>query len=381
MSDQTPPFVHGQLEWKLKERLDNALNYISSLPKEDVLRCDGGCITQLVRGFAVAPPIVRLDLMVADEHIGEAVDDTFDRKIGLTNHSIFIPVERDAEWLDEVRNQRVTADGHPLAFLDKKRSRISIKLQLSPEDEEGALKRRMDHRAALVGRYAESVAAKLVEFNKDLAEQMTAELNKRKNALLRAQRELENTNLPRVHNPEHEETAIKIERVLRSLGASMTGAPSRSEETGGREIRPFIVHGHDHQSLYELKDYLQNTLKLGEPVVLRQMPGLGKTLIEKFEREVEAVELVFVLLTPDDRVAGPSDPDSQKRRARQNVILELGFFLGKLGRESGRIVLLHKGPVEIPSDIIGIEYIDITNGIESAGETIRRELRGLGILK
>src|SRR5215213_6904778 len=140
MSDQPPPFVHANLEWKLKERLDNALNYISSLPKEDVLRCDGGCITQLVRGFAVAPPIVRLDLMVADEHIGEAVGDTLDRKIGRTNHSIFIPVERDAEWLDEVRNQRVTADGHPLAFLDKKRSRISIRLQLSPDDEEGALK-------------------------------------------------------------------------------------------------------------------------------------------------------------------------------------------------------------------------------------------------
>jgi predicted nucleotide-binding protein len=209
---------------------------------------------------------------------------------------------------------------------------------------------------------------------------MTAELNKRKNALLRAQRELENTNLPRVHNPEHAETAIKIERVLRSLGANMTGAPPRNEESGGREIRPFIVHGHDHKSLYELKDYLQNTLKLGEPVILRQMPGLGKTLIEKFEREAEAVELVFVLLTPDDAVANPSDPDDQKRRARQNVILELGFFLGKLGRESGRVLLLHKGPLEIPSDIVGVEYIDITNGIESAGESIRRELRGLGIL-
>lgn len=381
MSDQSPLFVHTYLEWKLKERLDHALKYISGLPKEDVLRCDGGCLTQLVRGFAVAPPIVRLDSMVADEHIGEAVDDTFDRKIGKTNHSIFIPVERDAEWLDEVRNQRVTADGHPVAFLDKNRSRISIKLQLSPEDEEGALKRKMDYRAALVGLYADSVAAKLVEFNKDLAEQMTTELNKRKNALLKAQRELKNTNLPRVHNPEHAETAIKIERVLLSLGASMTGAPPRNEDAGGREIRPFIVHGHDHQSLYELKDYLQNTLKLGEPVVLRQMPGLGKTLIEKFERDAEAIELVFVLLTPDDLVANPSDPDDQKRRARQNVILELGFFLGKLGRGSGKVLLLHKGPLDIPSDIIGIEYISITNGIERAGETIRRELRGLGILK
>jgi predicted nucleotide-binding protein len=130
-------------------------------------------------------------------------------------------------------------------------------------------------------------------------------------------------------------------------------------------MRTFIVHGHDHQTLVELKDYLQNTLKLGEPVVLRQMPGLGRTLIEKFEKEAETVDLVFVLLTPDDKAAALNDPDSEKRRARQNVILELGFFLGKLGRTSGRIILLHKGSVEIPSDIAGIEYIDCSTSFGS----------------
>jgi predicted nucleotide-binding protein len=91
--------------------------------------------------------------------------------------------------------------------------------------------------------------------------------------------------------------------------------------------------------------------------------------------------LVFVLLTPDDEVAGPSDTNAEKRRARQNVIFEMGFFLGKLGSESGKILLLHKGPVDIPSDISGIEYIDITNEIESAGEKIRRELQELGVLR
>jgi predicted nucleotide-binding protein len=381
MSDQTPSFTHTRLEQILEERLNNALIYISNLSKEDVLQCDGGCLTQIVREFAVAPPILRLDLMVADELIIEPVDMTFDRKIGQTIHSFFIPVEREAEWLEEVRNQMTAGDGSPLAFLEKKRARISIRLMLSPTDEEGALKRNLDYRVGLVGQYADSVAAKLVEFNKNLAEQMTAELNKRKSAILRAQKELENTGLPRVHNPQHAETAIKFDRVLRSLGENMIGASSHNEETGEREVRSFIVHGHDDKSLYELKDYLQNILKLSEPVILRRMPGLGKTLIEKFEREAEVAKLVFVLLTPDDTVGDSSDPENQKRRARQNVILELGFFLGKLGRESGKILLLHKGPIEIPSDIAGIEYIDITNGIESAGESIRRELRGSGILK
>jgi predicted nucleotide-binding protein len=127
--------------------------------------------------------------------------------------------------------------------------------------------------------------------------------------------------------------------------------------------------------------YLQNTLKLDEPAVLQNMPNEGKTLIEKFESEAELTDLVFVLLTPDDELAKDSDTETEKYRARQNVIFEMGFFLGKLGRKSGKILLLHKGPLDIPSDIAGIGYIDITSGIESAGEQIRRELRPLGVLR
>jgi predicted nucleotide-binding protein len=79
-----------------------------------------------------------------------------------------------------------------------------------------------------------------------------------------------------------------------------------------------------------------------------------------------------------DEVVSASASDDEKRRARQNVILEMGYFLGILGRESGRVLFLYKGPIEIPSDTSGVEYIDITQGIKSAGEDIRRELRGLG---
>jgi predicted nucleotide-binding protein len=66
--------------------------------------------------------------------------------------------------------------------------------------------------------------------------------------------------------------------------------------------------------------------------------------------------------------------ESAEPRARQNVIFELGYFYGLLRRQSGRIVLLHKGGLEIPSDLTGIIYIDITHGIEAAGEEIRRNL-------
>ena len=81
-----------------------------------------------------------------------------------------------------------------------------------------------------------------------------------------------------------------------------------------------------------------------------------------------------MLLTPDDKLSEPEDSNEVKRRARQNVIFEMGYFLGTLGRSSGCVLLLFDGPLEIPSDISGIAYIDISNGIESAGEEIRREI-------
>ena len=189
MSAQQPPFVYTLLETKLQERLEAALERISTLSKEDVLRCDTECLTELVKQFVVAPPLLLLKSMVEEEIIRESVDETFTRTTGHTNHSFFIPVEGEAEWLEEVRSQRTAIDNSPLAFL--KRAQINIRLMLTPEDEEGALERKLNYRASLVGQYADSVAQKLIEFNKDLAEKMTSELNKRKNALVKAEKESE----------------------------------------------------------------------------------------------------------------------------------------------------------------------------------------------
>lgn len=136
--------------------------------------------------------------------------------------------------------------------------------------------------------------------------------------------------------------------------------------------RAFIVHGHDEVALLQLKNYLQNTLHWPEPLVLREQPNCGKTIIEKFEGSSGQIDCVFVLLTPDDVMTLGSS--NERRRSRQNVIFELGFFLGQLGRQSGRIIVLHKGPNELPSDIQGIVWIGIDNGIDAAGEQIRKEV-------
>lgn len=84
---------------------------------------------------------------------------------------------------------------------------------------------------------------------------------------------------------------------------------------------PFIVHGHDENTMLEVKNYLQNTLGLPEPIILHEQPSLGRTLIEKFEDQAARSDLAFVLLTPDDRFADAGDGETEKRRARQNVIL------------------------------------------------------------
>jgi len=97
-----------------------------------------------------------------------------------------------------------------------------------------------------------------------------------------------------------------------------------------------------------------------EPVILQEQPDRGRTIIDKFYYYSE-VEFAVVLLSPDDMgYASEAGPDTAQLRARQNVILELGFFLGKLGREN--VVALHKGNVEIPSDFSGVLFTPYVSG-------------------
>jgi predicted nucleotide-binding protein len=129
----------------------------------------------------------------------------------------------------------------------------------------------------------------------------------------------------------------------------------------------FIVHGHDDEAKETVARYIE---KLGgRAVILHEQPNSGRTLIEKFEKHAN-VEFAIVLLTPDDM--GGKSPKTLKFRARQNVIFELGFFFGKLGRN--KVCALHKEEVEIPSDVQGVVYIPM----DKAGAwrmTLLRELK------
>ena len=149
-----------------------------------------------------------------------------------------------------------------------------------------------------------------------------------------------------------------------------TGYQKRVQVDSSNE---FVVHGRDEGAKQAVARFLEK-LELS-PIILHEQPNQGQTIIEKFE-EHSNVGFAVVLLTPDD-VGGPADEgNTQRPRARQNVILELGFFLGKLGRE--RTCALLVDDVEIPSDYDGVLYIPM-DGQGAWMMNLVRELKGAGL--
>ncbi|MCY4426044.1 MAG: nucleotide-binding protein [Halieaceae bacterium] len=116
----------------------------------------------------------------------------------------------------------------------------------------------------------------------------------------------------------------------------------------------FVIHGQDESAREAVARFLEK-LEL-EPVILHELPNKGRTIIEKFEDYAD-VKFAVVLLTPDDAGKPAGNGNGLEARARQNVIFELGFFIGKLGRE--RVCALLKDGVEIPSDYDGVVYIKL----------------------
>ena len=134
----------------------------------------------------------------------------------------------------------------------------------------------------------------------------------------------------------------------------------------------FIVHGHDEGAREMMARYLEK-LEL-EPIILHEQPSGGRTIIEKLEHYAD-VGYAVVLLTPDDEGRKKAKDELLRDRARQNVLLELGYFIGKLGRS--RVCALHRGSVEIPTDYLGVLYVQLDEG---GGWQLRvaRELKAAG---
>lgn len=135
----------------------------------------------------------------------------------------------------------------------------------------------------------------------------------------------------------------------------------------------FVVHGHDELAKETVARFISK-LDL-EPVILHEEPNTGRTIAEKLEAHTQ-VDFAVVLLTPDDVGHALGCETEAKPRARQNVILELGLFLGVLGRE--RVCAMLKGDIEFPSDYDGVLYIEMDE--EGAWKfKLAREMKAAGI--
>jgi predicted nucleotide-binding protein len=132
------------------------------------------------------------------------------------------------------------------------------------------------------------------------------------------------------------------------------GGQAFTPATRPSETAIFIVHGQDEAARESVARFAE-TLDL-DPIILHEQVNAGRTIIEKLEHYAN-VPFAIVLLTPDDIGASASSPDSLQPRARQNVILELGYFVGLLGR--AHVCALYKGSLELPSDYVGVVYIPL----------------------
>lgn len=135
----------------------------------------------------------------------------------------------------------------------------------------------------------------------------------------------------------------------------------------------FLVHGHDEGAKHAVARFLE---QLGvTPVILQEQINRGMTVIEKFEEFAGRAGFAVVLMTPDDFGYPVGREEEKRHRPRQNVVLELGYFSAKLGRN--KTLVLTKGDVEMPSDVLGLVY-EAMDKNEGWKMRLARELKAAG---
>lgn len=164
-------------------------------------------------------------------------------------------------------------------------------------------------------------------------------------------------------------------RLRLSLYQEVFAEPSNLEGEPAPRLshKVFVVHGRDEASKQATARLL--TLLGLEPIIPDEQPNQGRTIIEKLQDYSRLSYYAVVLLTPDDVGALASEKDSLGPRARQNVVFELGYFSGALGRKA--VCALCTPEVERPSDIDGVLYIPLD--MEGAWRfKLAKELKAFG---
>ena len=151
---------------------------------------------------------------------------------------------------------------------------------------------------------------------------------------------------------------------------SSQGAELRNFNMGNKV---FVIHGRDEEAKQTVARFLSG-LDL-EPVILQEQASKGNTIIEKFEEHAQSAAFAVALCTPDDIGGLADESDNLKSRMRQNVVFELGYFAGAIGRN--RVCALMKGTIERPSDYDGVVYIPMDSN-EGWKLALARELKAAG---
>jgi predicted nucleotide-binding protein len=166
---------------------------------------------------------------------------------------------------------------------------------------------------------------------------------------------------------DHPERILREKAQPHDISAVAVPSPSASRTV-------FLIHGHDELNLLRLCQLLKDRWDI-QSIILKERAGKGRTLIEKFEGEAPAATFAIALLSPDDQVQGAG---ANYPQARPNVVFELGWFYGRLGREKV-CILLRKG-TKIHSDLDGISRIEFNDSLDEVSEDIGRELKAAGLI-
>ena len=180
-----------------------------------------------------------------------------------------------------------------------------------------------------------------------------------------------------------EELERKVTRSIRRLESirqrlplykELSPAPPQQPQEAEQPRTIFVVHGHDAGRKNAVARFLEK-LTTTDVLVLHEQPNRGRTVIEKFEGYARTSDYAVVILTGDDR-GGAKDSEELLPRARQNVVFELGFFIGALDR--AHVAVLYEEGVELPSDIGGLAWIELDTA-DAWQAALTRELVAAGV--
>jgi hypothetical protein len=138
----------------------------------------------------------------------------------------------------------------------------------------------------------------------------------------------------------------------------------------------FLVHGRNHAVRDQINLFLSRDLGLDVKLMSTEASA-GRSFPEKFEEIARRCSFAVCLLTADDEYSLPDG--STRHRARQNVILEIGYFWGAMGRRN-KVVFLVDPCLELPSDMCGLGCIELTPDLGETRLRLRSELVQAGLV-